>query len=198
MASLYRYRVALTGFPGGPGVATHYFLDQQTALASLRQFWDEMCGILPLNVVVQCENAGDIVDSVNGNLTGSWAKPPVASSQGRAVGVYSAPTGAVISWLTSTVADNRRLRGRTFIVPCASSAFQTNGALTPAIIAAFQTAAQALIFEQSLSLVVWHRPIAARAATATSPAVAFRAGSHGLVTGSRVSTKAAVLRSRRD
>lgn len=198
MTALYRVRTALTGFPGGPGVATMFFLDKATAVASVRSFWATVAAGMPNIVKMQVENSGDIIESTTGVLTGSWTSDPVLSVQGAQGGPHSGPSGLVVTWLTGTIAGTRRLRGRTFVVPLSGTAYEADGTIADTMLTPARAAAQALVFEQSLSLVVWHRPVTARAATPTSPARAARIGSHGLVTGHRVADKAAVLRSRRD
>lgn len=198
MTSLFRVRTALTGFSGGPGVSTMYFLDTGTAIPSVRAFWEALAGVLPNSITVQVSNVGDEIESTTGALVGSFQKTAVPPTLGTNTSAYPAPAGAVVSWRTNTVADRRRLRGRTFIVPMGGNAFEINGTLSAPVLTQIGNAAQALVFEQSLSMVVWHRPRAARPVDGSRPAVTARLGSHGLVTGSRVPDLAAVLRSRRD
>lgn len=198
MTNLIRVRTTLTGFIGGPGVATMYFLNENTAIPSVRAFWEAVSFVMPVSVTAQVQNEGDVIESTTGALTGAWSKAPVAPVFGKTPGPYSAPTGAVVNWLTQNVFDGRRLRGRTFIVPMDNGVYETNGTLQQAAINAINGAADALIFEQSLSFVVWHRPREARPLDGSRPAVTARPGAHGIVTARRVPDKVAVLRSRRD
>jgi hypothetical protein len=114
------------------------------------------------------------------------ATPPTVVNGGGS-GAYSAPSGAVLHWLTGTVRNGRRLRGRTFIVPLANSNYEANGTLAAGTITAIQNAGLALMDEATTRLVVYGRP-APNAAD----------GVAALVTGARVPDMAAVLRSRRD
>lgn len=198
MTNLSRVRVGLTGFVGGPGVATFYFLDTTTAIPSLRTFWQGLAAAMPSTVHIQVENAGDIINDVNGDLVGAWGDDPVLASNGGAGGAYVAPAGACVSWKTETILDAHRVQGRTFVVPLAAANYEADGTLTAAIIANIQALALEFIIEQSASFVIWHRPFEGRAATETRPAKAAHAGGHALVTSSRVSDRAAILRSRRD
>ena len=185
MTELYRVRTALTGFPGGPGVATMYFLDVATAVASVDTFWADVHDRYPEVMSAHVENAGDIIEDTTGDLTGAWSATAVGSHAGGGTGPYAAPAGACITWNTGTIANHRRLRGRTFIVPMNSDRFEDDGSLDPATITILQNAANALITSQSESFVIYHRKNGG-------------VGSNGLVTSATVHDKVAVLRSRRD
>lgn len=198
MTLLYRVRTTLTGFPGGPGVSTMYFLDVNTAVPSVRAFWDAVKFHVPNSILTQTESVGDAIESTTGELVTSFSKPSVLPVAGQAAGAYAGGTGAVVSWLTGTVSQGRRLRGRTFIVPLPASDYELDGTLQSSAQTALKAAADALIFEQSLSMAVWGRPRAAVPADGSRPAVTARVGTHGLVTDSRIPDLAAVLRSRRD
>lgn len=199
MTNLYRVRSAFTGFPGGPGVATMYFLDTATAVASLKTYWEALKGLLPNTVTVTVEPFGEVINDVNGNLVDTWAASPQTATVGTVSGAaYAAPVGALTTWLTDTVVDNHVLKGRTYLVPATSGAFAPDGTLTATAQTTMLNAAAALVIAQSTSMVVWHRPRAAKAADGSRPAVTARDGSHGLVTFHAVPDKAVVLRSRRD
>lgn len=198
MAQMHRVRTGMTGKPGSPGVATMYFYNLNTALASVRAFWVAVAPIMPTGLSLQVESVGDIIDDATGDLVGAFSKPAVAPVVATGAGVYAAPVGAVINWHTETIADSHRVRGKTFIVPLHGEAFDIDGSLAATTVGYLAAAAQALQFEQSLDFVVWHRPYAGRAATPTLPAKLAHLGSSALVTSSSVPDKAVVLRSRRD
>ena len=172
-----------------------YFLDTATAVASIHTFWDALKTWLPNNVHVQVVPSGDTIEDTTGDLVGTWAADPVTEVVGVYAGAHAAPVGACADWITATILDLHRLRGRTFIVPTAQNAFQDDGTLGVDFLAALDAAQTAFVIAQDASFVVWHRP---RAAQVGPPVVAARLGGHGLVTGSRVTDKAAVLRIRRD
>jgi len=185
MTEISRVRSVWTGFPGGPGVTTMYFLDTATAVADLRTFWALFSGALPADVHIQVENAGDIIEDSTGALTGAWSSESVAVVNGASTEAYSAPSGACINWLTETIGPHRRIRGRTFIVPLANEAYQNDGSLSPTVLAEFHDHAESFIVSQSSSFVVWHRGTGSD-------------GTNGLVTAASVHDMVAVLRSRRD
>jgi hypothetical protein len=198
MTALSRVRTALSGFPGGPGVSTMYFLDTATATASLEAFWTSLAVVLPSGLVIEVPDAGDVIEDTTGVITGSWASSPRAPLAGSSADEYAGPCGALLEWLTATIVDGRRLRGKTFLVPMTSGEFDTTGHVNAGTVAALVGFCATLVTAEAGNLVVWHRPYAGRAAGEDGPARAPHAGAHGIVTDSRVPPLAAVLRSRRD
>jgi hypothetical protein len=186
MTELYRVRTLLTGFPGGPGVATMYFLDVATAVESVDAFWSAVHDKMPDDVTSHVENAGDIIEDTTGELTGAWSADAVGTHTGTGSGSYSAPSGVCVTWLTDTILDSRRLRGRTFIVPLSGDLYQDDGSIANDTVAGLQGNAEGLIAAQSTSFVIYHRKTGSHA------------GGNGLVTASIIHDKAAILRSRRD
>lgn len=198
MTSLYRIRTALTGFAGGPGVSTMYFLDVETAVASIATFWEAISDAMPTVVTIQPPAAGDIIDDTTGTITGAWTSEGATPITGNGAGLYAAPSGCVVGWETATILDGRRVRGRTFVVPLTPAAYATDGSMNDTTLASFNAAGTSLIVDQAESFVVWHRPFAGRAATDDRPAKAAHAGGHALVTNCVTPDRVAVLRSRRD
>lgn len=198
MANIDRVRVSLTGFVGAPGVATHYGLNGPGLFGVVRALWQSLAGAMPDDVTIKVENFGDTINDVNGSLVGSWSIADEPAFQGVDTGVYAAPAGVLLTWLTADILDRKRIRGRTFVVPAAASNYEANGTLVAAALGNFRQYAATYATNTAGNAVIWHRPIAARAATPTSPARAQRNGGHAVITGSRVSDMVAVLRSRRD
>ena len=198
MTSLNRVRVGWSGFPGAPGVSTFYFLDVATAVASLVTLFDSIKAAFPSDVTWRVESAGDVINDVNGDLTGAWGADPVSDVAGTASGAYSAPVGGMYGWDTSTILDGHRLKGKTFLVPLSAASYDGSGTLSSGCLAVLEPAGIEFLAEQSTSFVIWHRPRAAKAADGSRKAVTARDGGHGLVTTSRVPDKSIVLRSRRD
>jgi hypothetical protein len=192
MANIQRIRIALTGGPGLPGVATFYALDASAALPELKGLWAEWLVKMPIDITVEYPTLGDIIDPVTGELSGTWSAGSRASDQGTADYPYAAPVGAVCNWLTDTVVDGSRLRGKTFIVPLVTPAFDAQGRVGTLTQAALQNSADDKVATMTGNFVIWHRPV--HATLAGPPA---RLGSYGLVTHAKVPQLAAVLRSRR-
>ena len=195
---LGRIRVILSGFPGGPGVATFYSGDAPAMLPALQTFWTALTGILPTDLHIQIENAGDLIDPVTGTLVGAWVGAAQAPLTGGSAEVYAAPTGALARWTTPVILDGHRVKGRTFIVPVTSNFFTTAGGLGPVGLATVTNAAAAFVTNSAGALAIWHRPFKGSVATPTRPARPAHVGGQAFVTGSSGSPKAVVLRSRRD
>jgi hypothetical protein len=94
------------------------------------------------------------------------------------------------------VVGGRRLRGRTFVPAPVEGASITNGIPSAAYRTALQNAADNMIGDPDVDLVIWSRPRAADPEAV--PPVAARAGSHAIVGSATTWAKWAVLRSRRD
>lgn len=198
MPSIHRVRAAFTGFPGGPGVSTFYCLDPATFLPALRAWIQNYAGVLPGNVLVQVEGIGDIIDPVSGLLTGTWTATAPAPVLGAYTGSYAAPVGIVNQWLTGSILDNHRLRGRTFMVPLSSGMFDNDGTVNAANLAAYSARGAEFVLAVASNFVVWHRPRPAGTLNSKGVALPYRAGGYAIVIGSKISDKAAVLTSRRD
>jgi len=177
------------GFTGSPGYTRVKFdglLDEggaQAATARLRTFFSGMTSILPDDVQIGFTEAGRLYNDA-GVLVGEVDQGTHATVVGQSVGSFSSPSGAVINWLTAAFQRGRRLRGRTFIVPLAGSAYDASGSLAGTTITSLSTAAETLIGGTPGVIIASRR------------ADGFYL--QAIVTGSSVPDRAAVLRSRRD
>src|SRR5665811_735556 len=124
MTNINRMRATWTGFTGGPGVSTFYGLVSGASLPDLRAFFLAIAPMLPSTVTIQVEDYGDVIEDTTGALVGSWTDSPVLPVVGSDPTQYPAPAGCVVNWLTSTVLDGHRARGRTFIVPLGGAQYQ--------------------------------------------------------------------------
>lgn len=192
--AISRITAVWSGFTGAPGYTSFHFAAfgggdvMDAEVARVRAFFSQLNPILPSSVRVQVQQETEVIDETTGVLIDyGAASDPVTVVEGNGGNSYSAPSGGLVSWNTGTVVNGRRLRGRTFVVPLATAAYQEDGTLTPVAVAALEDAAEALIGDGSgPQLVVWSRPNNGGA------------GATGVVTGYRVPDLAAVLRSRRD
>lgn len=192
--TIHRVQAVWTGFPGAPGYSSFYFRpftgggDVDQAIGRVRGFFAEWRRLLPLGVSIQVQATVEEVDETTGMLTGyldgEEVEPVLTSTAGND---FAGPAGAVVNWLTGTVRNGRRVRGRTFLVPLGLNAYDSDGTLGDTALSDLRAGANILLsteFEQEL--VVWARP------NGGSP------GEAASVTGHRVPDMAAVLRSRRD
>lgn len=197
MANIARVRCVWSGFPGGPGVSTHY-LDPGFAAGSLgviRTFYNGLISYLPNTISIQVPGSGDILDDANGELVSQWTDTTPAVCVGTSASGYAAPAGMIVQWKTATIVDGNRLVGKTYIVPMAN-VFEPGGTPTSAVVTSVGTLALSMVTGLAGDLLVWHRPI--KANPEADPPVVGRLGSSAPVTTVSVPDRAAVLRSRRD
>jgi hypothetical protein len=195
MAGLNRVSVQWQNWPGAPGI-TQFYLDNvpaQTSIDAIRAFFNALITLLPTGLTITVPNSGDIVEDVTGQLAGTWSvgSAPVVVT-GNSAAAYAGNAGAVVHWLTQTVALKRRLRGRTFLVPLTTAAYDQTGSIATPSLTILQNAAAAMVGSMAGNMVVWHRPIIQK-----TTGVVIRPGSSGKVTSSRVPDLAVSLRSRR-
>lgn len=198
MAAIGRVRVGLTGLPGLPGVCTFYAIDPIALITPLQTLWNVLLLRMPAAIRVQIETTGDIIEAQNGTLAGNWSTAPIGPQSGGAAGVYVAPAGVCLTWLTQTIADNKRVKGRTYVVPMSQNMYGADGTVEDNNLADVRAAAQVFQQATATNFVIWHRPREAKPADGSRPAITQRNGSHAVVTSAIVRDKIAVLRSRRD
>lgn len=196
--TMYRINASWQNWPGAPGITT-FFQDPAVAQpnpAAIRTFFAAIASLLPTGLTVSVASSGDLIEETTGTLAGTWSSTPVpAVVTGTGTGAYAGNAGAVVHWLSSTVVKTRRLRGRSFLVPLVSTAYDTAGSLSAGTLSTLTPAAQALMDATAGHLVVWHRPVKAKP-THVPPIVA-APGSKAAVTSIRVPDLAVSLRSRR-
>lgn len=159
--TMIRIRAAWQNWPGAPGVTTFYQdpAVAQADAASVRTMFNAIAALLPSGLTVTVPATGDLIEENTGALSGSWSVTPAPTVvTGTGTGAYAGNAGAVMHWLTTTVVNGRRVRGRSFIVPLIGSAFFTDGSLATATITTLANAASAMIATTADHFVVWHRP----------------------------------------
>lgn len=199
MAPILKVKIKWSGFAGGPGYTNLFFRDiagtpsQTTAdNAALKagNFCSYVRSHLPIEAILQVQNDVEVIEETTGELANVFTvatSPPLPGEAPSAP--YSAASGAVVTWRTAGVRNGRRVRGRTFLVPLANSAYQSDGTLSAAAITSLNTnLANFLAPSGSANFGVYARPTSA---TATD-------GIFHQATGFSVPDKVAVLRSRRD
>ena len=183
-----RISVAWQSWPGSPGVSQMYCLNPpaQGNVDSVRTFFNALATLLPSGLIINVPSSGDVISESTGQITSAWSVGSTpATVTGSGAGAYAGNAGGVVHWLTNGIVANRRVRGRTFIVPIIGSVYDTAGSLSTATLATMTAAASAYVTAQAGVAVVWARP---------RPGVA---GSAHSITSSRVPDLAVSLRSRR-
>lgn len=199
--TLNRIRVTWTGIPSGNGVSTFYSQAGTVPdLASLRLGLANLVTILPTGVTLTVENQGDTIGADDGAIEGSWSTTAPAAVVGTAGGAYAAPAGATVTWVTDDIHGRRHLKGRTFFVPLAGSAFSATGALLAGAVTALTGVGNGLLLAPAgKKYCVWGRPTRVPATVPpTVPAPPATGGMGGIITSFKVPTKSMVLTSRRD
>lgn len=192
--AITRVTAIWTGFSGAPGYSNFFFNafgggDEVTLeVERVRAFFQAIRDLLPSAVNIQVQQEAAILEESSGALIDyAQAEAPAQPVIGGTSANYSGPAGATVTWNTDAVARGRRLRGRTFLVPLAVSAYDPQGTLTNNTITTINGAADLLYAQgDGPELVIWSRPRDGAG------------GSIGAVTSHRVADQAAVLRSRRD
>lgn len=165
MADILRYRVTLKGLPGGDGVATFHSLgsDGLAFATDVRAFLEGAFGTggpghLPTGVSLSYANLTESIDIASGDMTGQVAFTAPATTVGANPERWAAPAGACVTWLTSGFANGRRVKGRTFLVPLSSVAFQSDGSIDETRRTAINSAAATFAAAAS-NPCVYRRPV---------------------------------------
>lgn len=183
--SLHRVEVVWNGLTGLPGLSVFYGANGSLLVADLNTFFNSIKAQFPNGLTWSTPAAGDIIDEVTGALTGEWSGGAATSlvATGGAGAIYAAGVGAYITWGTTTIANGRRLKGRTFLTSIMTSKYDSNGTIDNSALGVFQTAANALVAGGNLR--IWHRPTGGAG------------GGLGAVTSAVVPDRVTALRSRR-
>lgn len=201
MPNILRVKARWQGFVGSPGYSIFHFRDFDSegftaeqasgAAARVRSFFAAQIAYLPDGVNIQVESEAEVLSVDSGQLVDTVSTGVHAIVNGGAGfgTTFSAPSGAVVTWRTAQIRNNRRMRGRTFVVPLSNGAYQADGTLNNGIIQALNDGALALRDNAvGLDFCVYGRP----------PKGTNTGGAYGPVMGHSVPDRVAILSSRRD
>lgn len=180
--------------PGdSPKLSVMYF-DEAPTIASQRTALAAMWGTVDNSLATLCawriRTEGRVLDTATGALTGFWNEGTAQAGAGTSPTTTVADaTQLLIQWLTNTIVDGRRLRGRTFVPGLPTSAV-TAGNLASGIQTAVDAAADTFV-ASGAGFQIWHRPTPGAGGAPPS------GGSAAAVTGASVWNELAVLRKRR-
>ena len=168
--------------------------EASNSVNATRTFFEACRAYIPAPVTIDYMTDVEVIDVATGNLQGVVTAASVAQTTGGASSsaVWSAPSGACITWSTAGLrtvnSKPRRVRGRTFIVPLGSVAYDTAGNLAAGCLTALNTAATGLRGNfNNQQFGIYGRPGPGGAPV----------GVYHSVTGHRITDQSAVLRSRR-
>lgn len=194
---MMRVRTIITVGTGLPGLNTFYFngsnptpvtADATDVCARVRAFWNAIISLCPTGQLASVQPNVDLIDSVDGQLAGGLTATTPALVTGTGGTVAPTATQMLLSLETGVIVNGRRLRGRSFIGPCAIGVVSSSGALGAAQQITLTNAANTMISGSTTSFpVVWHRK---KDDT--------HLGTNAAVTAFLAKQTLAVLRSRRD
>lgn len=171
----------------GPGLTTFYGTGFTAAdmSAAVNDYWQAVAPLVPAGVTWTTPMGGDVIDETTGELTGTWGTGGSLQTTSSSAGDYAAGVGLRHTLQTAGIVGGRRVRGSFFLVPISATRFDTDGSIDNDSLTTIDAAAQALFTALNTEWVVWSRP------TAT------RAGSASEVTGVTTPDRVSWLRSRR-
>jgi len=175
---------------GTTSLASPVQADADAAVARMQAWATSIKSLLPNVVSLNVQAETEEINEGTGNLIGVWTSTTPTTQTGTAAAGqgWAAAAGAVVSWSTPSVRNNRRVRGRTFVVPVSNEVWDVDGTLKSVPYGTLNTAAGALRVDgPDVDLRVYCRP------TTSGGSDGFAA----VVLSHRVPDMSAVLRSRR-
>lgn len=180
-------------FPGAPGWTRLKFngaLDAAGAAAAagnFKSFLNGIIGMVPTGITLTIQPTAEVYND-SGVLTDVVAITPVpTAATGNAAGTYAGGVGAVVHWITGAIHLGAKVRGRTFLVPLAGSAFDSTGTLDNTKLLSLRGAADGLVASTPKLAVSSKKPPDGSGGNLTT-----------VVISAVVNDKSAILRSRRD
>lgn len=194
---MFRVRIALTGWTGGPGLSTLYFTNGAGTLAAAQALVDgvhdwwaaHVNSFYASNVDLQIQGDVDEIDEATGNVTNTFsATAPAVINGGGASGMAPPEVMALLHLRTGTFIAGRRVAGRMFIGPIAQGSITSAGELDSGGVANLTAQLGYCVASVPAGNVweVWHRPVGGAG------------GSAHAITATSGTSKLAVLTSRRD
>lgn len=170
MTNLIRARAIGSGWVGGPGLATFYFLGSPTptvaeateAAARVRAFFVAAAPVIWNSATWQALGDVDVIDDLSGNLVGGATGVTPAPVVGTGGTNLAPPHNAGLVVLnTGFIVRGRRLVGRRFVSPVSTGAIAATGVPTAGAITALAAAGQSLrtTVVTSITSRVWSRPL---------------------------------------
>lgn len=195
-----RVKAVTNGWIGGPGLSQFHFshagggsittVDCSNAAAAVRAFYLSLAGIWTTGWTCDVQPVVQVIEATNGALIREEGVTPPAQVEGAGGSTWGpTATGILATWHTSSVFGTRMLKGHTFLTPIVAAGYNTSGQVTSSMASATQAAGATLLGLAAPHFCVWHRP---------HPTVDAANGGFGDVTACSVSSKEAMLRSRRD
>src|ERR1041384_755367 len=126
-------------------------------VAGLRTAFFNARSAFPVSTSIQVPGSGDVIDPADGTLLAGWSATTPAVVNGSSTDTSAAGVGACVNWATAGIVNGHRVRGRSFLVPLSTFAYDQNGTITSAQMTALQGFGAA-VMALPPQPVVWHRP----------------------------------------
>lgn len=153
-----RLQVGFTGSQMGSGVATHYAVHAAGHRDAFAAFWQELGNrVFPDSVWITVPNSGDVIEVESGLLQSVWTEGATMQKQGANGPNHAAGCGAAITWVTASIINGKRVRGRTFIVPIAAQHYDSDGTINDAARSFINAATLTLLGACGEDFLIYHR-----------------------------------------
>lgn len=203
MAAIFQVVWGWHGPVGGDGFTNLFYdatsatgTDALAAVTKSRLLFNGVAALIPSAYTLTPHTDVRVLSDIDGTLIDIFTVTGIAAVPGGGGGVFSAPSGGGVDWLTNTVHGTRRMQGRTFIVPLFGSAYDSDGSILNAYVTTIATAAEDMRSAAGPAFGVWGRPKFSKPPTV--PPTIVRPGLWGPAVSSRVPDKVFILTSRRD
>jgi hypothetical protein len=114
--------------------------------------------LIPNEASIHIDASGNCYDHITGEVGSGWGDAAVSDVTGSNTDDYAAGVGMCVDWSTTVVANRRRIRGRTFLVPLAGC-YDGLGHLDATQKAAVQALLDTFWGNVREFMVIWHRPV---------------------------------------
>jgi len=161
---MYRYEVNWLTPTGGLGVSRFHAqpaaasqANRQAWADGIRTFFDAIKSQFPSSV--SWTFGSEIMDfnASDGVVAGYFNVTPPASLAGNSSSAELAgPVGCIVRWETNAVFNNRRVRGRTYLVPLSRAAYDAQGTIQGPSITQIQTAANVYVANTQGGAIIPH------------------------------------------
>jgi hypothetical protein len=130
-------------------------------LSAVSTFWGTIMGSMPTGITVQVDNVAEERNEATGALVSTVSGAGQSPAAGTAPAAHGAGVGCRVRWTTAGVRNGRFVVGTTFIVPCSTAQYESNGTIAGGFITTLQGAADNLLTAlvgAGAPLGVWSRP----------------------------------------
>jgi len=146
MATASKVTVLWSGFPGAPGYSNFVtnavtVADVNDFVTKLRSFLSAVAGQMSAVCTLAVQPTAIVFDVDLGIQLSELVITPGAPIVGGALNnQFAAPSGACVTWHTGYMRLGKHFRGRTFLVPLSTSAYQNDGTILDTVATSLRTA----------------------------------------------------------